>query len=179
MVRGDEIAGGLMKTILYPGSFDPVTDGHVDIAERAAKIFDRVIVVVGNNSAKKYMFSTELRVAYLHKVFSEIPNIEVVCFNGLLVDAVKKFGADAILRGVRSASDFDYELQMARTNRRLDFCETFLLPSDPALSFISSSMVRELIRHGRDILDFVPKCVADDVKWEREVAFNTTHFEQR
>lgn len=154
-----------MKTILYPGSFDPVTNGHLDVAKRAAKLFDRVIIAVAENSGKKPLFTFAERIALLKEACADTPNIEVSSFDGLLVNALKQFGAEAVLRGIRTSADFEYEFQMALMNRKLNAaCETFFMMTDPACSFVSSTLVKEIARGGGDISNFVPVCAAEAIR---------------
>lgn len=158
-----------MKTILYPGSFDPVTNGHLDVAKRAAKLFDRVIIAVAENSGKKPLFTFAERIALLKESCADTPNIEVSSFDGLLVNALKKFGAEAVLRGIRTSADFEYEFQMALMNRKLNAsCETFFMMTDPACSFVSSTLVKEIARGGGDISNFVPVCAAEAIRRKLE-----------
>ena len=154
-----------MKTILYPGSFDPVTNGHLDVAKRAAKLFDRVIIAVAENSGKKPLFTFAERIALLKEACADTPNIEVSSFDGLLVNALTKFGAEAVLRGIRTSADFEYEFQMALMNRKLNAsCETLFMMTDPACSFVSSTLVKEIARGGGDISNFVPVCAAEAIR---------------
>ena len=150
----------LIKTVLYPGSFDPVTNGHLDLIERACRLFDRVIVGVAVNIDKNPLFTTEERIALLEKCCSGLPNARVVSFNGLLVDALIRFQANAVLRGLRAFSDFEYELQMALMNRRLrPDIETVFLMAGEAYSFISSRLVKQVIGLGGNISGLVPPLV--------------------
>lgn len=153
-----------MKSVLYPGSFDPLTNGHLDLVERASRLFDRVIVAVGTNLEKHPMFSRKEREALFRECCSHLPNIEVVSFNGLTVDALTRFGANALLRGLRAFSDFEYELQMALMNRSLkEECETIFMMPTTNNSFVSSSLVKEVARHGGDFSQYVPKVVAEAI----------------
>ena len=154
-----------MKTILYPGSFDPVTNGHLDVAKRAAKLFDCVVIAVAENSGKKPLFTFSERIALLKKACVDTPNIKVASFDGLLVNALKLFDAEAVLRGIRTSADFEYEFQMALMNRILNAaCETFFMMTDPDCSFVSSTLVKEIARGGGDISNFVPGCVAEAIQ---------------
>ena len=151
-----------MTTALCPGSFDPVTNGHIDIIERAARHFDEVIVAVIRNPQKtQSLFDLEERQAMLRDVTAHLPNIRIEFFKGLLVDFAEEHGADAIVKGLRAVSDFDYELQMAQMNQRLSGIDTFFLSTSPQYSFLSSSLVREVARFGGDVSSMVPKNVAD------------------
>lgn len=147
-----------MKIAVYPGSFDPVTNGHLDIIMRAAKIFDKVIICILNNSSKKSpLFSIDERVNMLRGVVSELDNVIVDTSDGLLVDYAKEQGACVIIRGLRQIADFDVELQMAQGNRLANpDVETLFMATDPKFSFISSTMVREFLSYGRTVEGFVP-----------------------
>lgn len=153
-----------MRTILYPGSFDPVTNGHLDVAMRASRIFDKVVIAVAVNSEKKPLFSTEERMDILREVCKEFTNIEIASFSGLLVDALPKFQASAVLRGLRTVSDFEYEFQMALMNRDLsEECETLFMMPSPQYSFVSSRMIKEIAFCGGNISSFVPPHVANAI----------------
>ena len=155
----------LIKTVLYPGSFDPVTNGHLDLIERACRLFDRVIVGVAVNIEKSPLFSTEERIALLEKCCSGLPNARVVSFNGLLVDALTRFQANAVLRGLRAFSDFEYELQMALMNRSLkEECETIFMMPTTQNSFVSSRMVKEVAHLNGDFTQYVPSPVVAAIK---------------
>ncbi|MHB9138088.1 MAG: pantetheine-phosphate adenylyltransferase [Victivallaceae bacterium] len=155
----------LIKTVLYPGSFDPVTNGHLDLIERACRLFDRVIVGVAVNVSKSPLFTTEERIALLEKCCESLPNAGVVSFNGLLVDAVAKFQANAVLRGLRAFSDFEYELQMALMNRSLnEDCETIFMMPTPQNSFVSSRMVKEVAHLNGNFSQYVPPPVVAAIK---------------
>lgn len=147
----------LERTLLFPGSFDPFTLGHMSIVKRGLAVADRVIIAVGINEAKRCMFSADERVAAIKSLFSGEERVAVVTYRGLTVDAAREHGAGFILRGVRSIADFEYERNMADMNRALSGTETLLLFSEPELAHISSSGIRELIRFGRDISPFVPE----------------------
>lgn len=147
--------------ILYPGTFDPITNGHVDLVKRAIKLFDEVIIAVASGHHKKPLFDFDERVALVKNVFAEFPQVSVVGFEGLLVDFMRENGATAVLRGLRAMSDFEYEFQLANMNRELDenFEAVFLTPAQN-YSFISSTMIREIAKLGGDVNKFVPPCVA-------------------
>ena len=149
-----------MSTAVFPGSFDPVTTGHVDLIRRASRMFDRLVVGVLVNSAKQPLFSKEERVAMLREITADQDNIEVSSFEGLLVDFVKEQHADAIVRGLRTPADFEYELPLAQANHKLSVqADTIFLASAPEYSYISSSAVRELLRYQADISGYVPETV--------------------
>lgn len=152
-------------TVVYPGSFDPVTNGHLDIIRRAATLYPRLIVAVVSNPSKRPLLSVEQRVALLEEVCADIPTVEVDCFKGLLVDYVRRRGASLIIKGLRIVSDFEYEFSMALLNRRLrGGVDTMFLPASLEYAHISSSSVREVHSLGGDISDFVPPPVLRAMK---------------
>lgn len=147
-------------TAVYPGTFDPVTNGHIDIIARATKLFDEVIVAVAVNSNKGPLFSIDQRVDLLRQVTTGFDNVTIIGFDNLLVDCAKQLGANVILRGLRALSDFEYEFQLAGMNRRLSSeLETVFLTPAEQYEFISSSMIKEIARLGGDVSDFVPDSV--------------------
>jgi pantetheine-phosphate adenylyltransferase len=149
-----------MRTALYPGSFDPLTNGHVDVVERAARLFDAVIVAVAINSSKAPLFAIEERLEHLSDALRHCPNVRVTTFDGLLVAFAQEMGATALIRGLRAVSDFEYEFQMALMNRRLSpDIETVFLMTDADKSFLSSSIVKEVARLGGEIHGLVPDVV--------------------
>jgi len=151
-----------VATALCPGSFDPVTLGHIDIIERAARHFDEVVVAVIRNPQKtQSLFSLEERQQMLKEATAHLANVRIEFFKGLLVEFAKEHGADAIVKGLRAVSDFDYELQMAQMNQQLTGIDTFFLSTSPQYSFLSSSLVREVARFGGDVSSMVPKHVND------------------
>jgi pantetheine-phosphate adenylyltransferase len=151
-----------VATALCPGSFDPVTLGHLDIIERTARHFDVVIVAVIRNPQKaQSLFSLEERQQMLKESTAHLGNVEIEFFKGLLVDFAKDHNANAIVKGLRAVSDFDYELQMAQMNQRLSGIDTFFISTSPQHSFLSSSLVREVARFGGDVTSMVPPHVAD------------------
>ena len=150
-----------MTGALCPGSFDPVTIGHLDIFERAAAAFDEVVVTVMVNKSKKGMFSVEERIEMLEVATEHLPNVRVGSWYGLLVDYARQEGFSAIVKGLRSAVDFDYELQMAQMNRTLTGVDTVFLPANPAHSFLSSSLVKEVATFGGDVTGMLPPFVKD------------------
>lgn len=151
----------MVKTILYPGTFDPITNGHTDLVTRAARLFDKVIVAIAENPGKGPLFSIDERVEMVKKATQGVGAIEVVGFEGLLVNFAKSMKVDALLRGIRAVSDFEYEFQLANMNRRLaPELESVFLTPDETNTFISSTLVREVARYGGDIADFVHPYVA-------------------
>lgn len=150
----------LHTKILYPGTFDPITNGHVDLVTRATKLFDEVVIAVALGHHKKPLFDFEERVDMVETVFADLPQVSVVGFEGLLVEFMRERNATAVLRGLRAMSDFEYEFQLANMNRELDenFEAVFLTPSQN-YSFISSTMIREVAKLGGDVTKFVPTCV--------------------
>ena len=150
-----------MAIALCPGSFDPVTNGHIDIIERTARHFDEVIVAVIRNPQKSQsLFTLEERQEMLHECTAHLANVRIDFFKGLLVDYARDHGASAIVKGLRAVSDFDYELQMAQMNQRLADIDTFFVSTSPQYSFLSSSLVKEVARFGGDVASMVPKSVA-------------------
>ncbi|MCR5734426.1 MAG: pantetheine-phosphate adenylyltransferase [Lachnospiraceae bacterium] len=152
-----------MRKAIYPGSFDPVTYGHLDIIMRSAKIFDELIVAVLNNKTKTSLFSVEERVNIIKELVGDHKNVTVVSYDGLLVDACNTLGAHVIVRGLRAVTDFEYELQMAQTNRKLadSKVDTVFLTTDLRYAYLSSSTVKEVAYFGGDISEFVPGKVAE------------------
>ena len=147
-----------MKAIC-PGSFDPVTHGHLDIIGRSAAMFDEVVVAVGSNMSKSGLFEPPVRVEMLQEATADLPNVSVELFSGLLTDHCREHGIGAIVKGLRFAADFDYELQMAQMNRRLAPVETIMLPTAAQWAFVSSTLVREIAKLGGDVSEFVPEAV--------------------
>ena len=150
-----------MSTVIYPGSFDPVTLGHIDVITRAAQIFDKVIVCILNNSTKKSpLFSQDERANMLNEVIADYPNVVVECYDGLLVDFARMNDVNILIRGLREESDFACEFKMAQGNRSVALeMETLFMPTDPKYSFVSSSMAKEYASYGMSLHDFVPKTV--------------------
>lgn len=154
-----------MKTAIYPGSFDPVTLGHFDIIKRSSEIFDQVIVGVLCNNAKSPLFSVEERVNMLRSVTAHITNVEVQSFDGLLVDFVRKNGANVIVRGLRAITDFEYELQLSQTNRIIaPEIDTLFLTTNLKYSYLSSSIVKEIATYHGDISAFLPPEILEQVE---------------
>lgn len=149
-----------MSIAIYPGSFDPITNGHLDILKSGAEIFDKVIVAVSYNINKQGFLPIETRIELIKQSVLDLKNVEVVSYEGLTVDYAKKIGANVILRGLRNQNDFEYELQISQTNNALwNDLKTVFLITKPEYSYISSSMVREVFAHGGDISKFVPEAV--------------------
>ncbi len=152
------------KTVICPGSFDPVTLGHLDVITRASKMFGKVYVAVLVNSSKQPCFSIEERMELLNDAVRGLPNVEIVSFDGLLAPYCKELGVDAIVKGLRAVSDFEYEFQMAIANKKLNpDLETIFLTADSDSMYLSSSMVKEIGSMGGDISNFVPECVHDRI----------------
>ncbi len=150
---------------IYPGTFDPITYGHMDVVERAAQLFPHVIILVALNASKQPLFSGDERIAMVREVFRKKPGIEVEGFDGLLVDYARRRHASVLIRGLRAVSDFDYEFQMALTNRKLSATlETIFLVPREQYTYLNSSIVRELARLGGDVTDFVPANVRRRLK---------------
>jgi len=153
-----------VATALVPGSFDPVTNGHIDVVERVARYFDQVIVAVIANPQKNSLFSMEERQTMLTEVIAHLGNVRVEFFSGLLVDFARDHGADTVVKGLRAVTDFDYEIQMAQMNQSLSGIDTFFLATSPSYSFLSSSLVREVARFGGDVSTLVPPAVAQRLR---------------
>ena len=148
------------KVAIYPGTFDPITFGHIDVVLRASELFDKVIVAISESSAKNTLFTVEERIDMIKESTSKIKNINVSSFKGLLVDYAKSRGADAIIRGLRAISDFEYEFQMALTNRKIaeNITTVFLMPNEK-YTYLNSTLVKEIAKFKGDVSAFVPKCV--------------------
>lgn len=154
-----------MKTAVYPGTFNPITNGHIDLVERASRLFDNVIVAIGVNKQKTTSLSTEKRVDLARKVLAHVDNVEVVAFETLLIEFVRQRGASVILRGLRTVADFEYEFQLVGMNRALDpGIETIFMAPDEHLSYISSTLVREIASYGGNISRFVHPLVAEAMR---------------
>jgi pantetheine-phosphate adenylyltransferase len=151
-------------TALCPGTFDPVTNGHLDIVRRASSLFEAVVVAVIENPSKQSLFPTEERVTMLEEAVTDLGNVEVDSFSGLLVDYASRKGIGVIVKGLRAVSDFDYELQMAQMNRQLSGVETCFVPTSPNWSYLSSSLVKEIARYGGDVSGLVPDHVLRRLK---------------
>ncbi len=154
-----------MKIAVYPGSFDPITCGHLDIIKRSSKLFDKIIVAVLNNSQKSPMFTVDERVNLIKKCTADLPNCEVQSFSGLLVDFVHKVGADAVVRGLRAISDFEYEFQMSLLNKKLaPDVETVFMVTNLNCLYISSSVVKEIFHYGGNTDGLIPNEIINDIK---------------
>lgn len=149
-----------MMRVVCPGSFDPATNGHLDIIERSSRLFDEVIVAVLINEAKVGLFTVEERMEMLRDVTARYPNVQVASFRGLLVDFCRAHDAPVVIKGLRAVSDFDYELQMAQMNTGLAGVETLFMPTNPRYSFLASSLVKEIAKWGGDVTPHVPDLVA-------------------
>ena len=154
-----------MKTAIYPGSFDPFTFGHLDIAKRGLEIFDKLIIAIGNNKNKKYLFTTEQWKQQIETVLNNNPKVEIVSFDNLLVDLARELNVYTIIRGLRAVSDFEFEFQLATTNRKLEpKMESFFMMTSERFFYFSSSIVKEIASHNGDVSSFVPKNIALDLK---------------
>ncbi|MEG0898606.1 MAG: pantetheine-phosphate adenylyltransferase [Oscillospiraceae bacterium] len=153
-----------MRVAVCPGSFDPVTVGHLDIIKRSTTLFDKVIVLVVTNPTKHSAFTAEERVVMIRKAVVGIPNVEVDCYEGLLIDYVRDVGATAIIKGLRAMSDFEYEFQMALTNKKLlPYAETIFLTTNIQNMYLSSSLVKQVAQFSGDISDFVPRVLYKEI----------------
>jgi pantetheine-phosphate adenylyltransferase len=157
----DQAQNQAVRRAVCPGSYDPITVGHLDVITRAAALFDQVLVAVGTNPNKRGRFTGGERVQLITESCRDLPNVEAIEFSGLLVDLCVERRIGTIVKGVRTAADVDYEFPMAQMNRRLKGIDTVLLPSAPEWSFVSSSLVREIAGYGGDVTPFVPKPVAE------------------
>lgn len=160
----------MSKLAVVPGSFDPITNGHLDIITRAAKVFSNVNVVIMNNSAKNALFTVEEREALIQEATKDLPNVKVESSNGLMIDYAEEVGAVAVVRGLRAVTDFEYEMQITSMNRVLDEnIETFFIMTKNQYSFLSSSIVKEVAKYGGNIAELVPKPVENALKAKFEV----------
>ena len=149
----------MKKRAVFPGSFDPLTLGHTDIIDRSIPLFDEIIIAIGTNSSKKYMFSLEKRRAFIEKTYADQPKVVVDTYQGLTIDYCKKVGSQFILRGLRNPADFEFEKAIAQTNRKMSEIETIFLLTSADTSYISSSIVRDIIVNNGDVSMLVPKSV--------------------
>ncbi len=152
-----------MKKAVCPGSFDPITNGHLDVIERASHLFDEVVIAVLVNNSKRSLFTIEERIVLARDCVKHLSNVKVDMWSGLLVDYCRENKVDAIVKGLRAVSDFDYELQMAQMNLQLKGVDTLLMATKPAYSFLSSSLVREIARYGGDVSNLVPAGVLSEL----------------
>lgn len=158
-----------MKIAIYPGSFDPVTKGHIDILKTASELFDKVIIAVAHNSAKHGFLPVEKRVELIKESVKSMPNVEVDAFEGLTINYAKKVGAEILIRGLRAVSDFEYEMQLSQANSALaSEIKTIFLTTKPKYNFISSSTIKEIYLNNGDISKFVPEPVYEYLKKERK-----------
>ena len=153
-----------MKRVVCPGSFDPITYGHLDIVERASSIFDEVVIAVMVNKTKQTLFTVEERIEMTKEVTSKFPNVKVDSWSGLLVDYCKKNDISIIVKGLRAVTDFDYELQMSQINLQLQGVETLFISTAPAHSFLSSSLVKVIASHGGDVSSYIPAVLLERLK---------------
>lgn len=158
-----------MKTVIYPGTFDPVTNGHIDVIKRAIDLFDKVVVTVARNPVKTPLFTVEERLIMLRECLNSFPNVSVDSFEGLVVDHAKEVGAIGIIRGLRAVSDFEYEFQMALMNRKLDdkLRTIFLMPHEK-YTYLNSTIIRNLTQFDSDVSDFVPPIVSKMLKLKKD-----------
>lgn len=162
-----------MKTAIYPGSFDPVTNGHLDIIRRASKMFDKLVVVVLINPMKAYSFTIPERCEFLRETTADIPNVEIASYDGLLADYFNlRSDVDVIVKGLRATSDFEYEFQMAHTNKDLNpRAETVFIPASLNTTFVSSSMVKQVAMFNGDLSKYVPACIHEQIKQKLTQSF--------
>ncbi len=151
-----------MRRAVFPGSFDPLTIGHTDIIDRALPLFDEIIIAIGTNSSKKYMFDLEKRKEFIRKTYKDEPKIKVDTYKGLTIDYCQEIDSDFILRGLRNPADFEFEKAIAHTNRKMSQIETVFLLTSADTSYISSSIVRDILQNKGDVSLFVPKAVSEE-----------------
>jgi len=153
-----------MKIAVFPGSFDPITKGHQDIIERALPLFDKIIVAIGQNSAKKYLFTLEQRTEFIKLTFNNNPKIEILAYNGLTVNFCKSVNANYIVRGIRNSADYMYENAIAQMNKAMESnIETIYIPTIPELSAINSTIVRDILINGGNVEQFVPSAIKNKI----------------
>ncbi|MGY5351478.1 pantetheine-phosphate adenylyltransferase [Wenyingzhuangia sp. IMCC45533] len=153
-----------MKKAVFPGSFDPITLGHVDVINRALPLFDELVIAIGINDSKKYKFSLKERLSFIEKTFEHVSNLSVMTYTGLTTEFCKDINANFILRGLRNPADFEFEKAIAITNRKLTGIDTVFLLTSADTAFISSSIVRDIIKHHGDLTKFAPQAVIDGIK---------------
>lgn len=154
-----------MKTAIYAGTFDPITNGHLDIIQRASILFDKVIIAVAKSPSKNPLFGLEQRAILVQQSTEHLKNVEIIAFSGLLADFAKQYNADCLIRGLRGADDIEYEIQLAQLNQKLaGELETIFFPPAVEWRYLSSTMIREIFRHQGDVSQFVPACVLDACK---------------
>lgn len=159
----------MQTTVIYPGTFDPITNGHLDIIERSALLFPKIIVAVAASPSKKPLFSLQERIELVQQSVSHLPNVEVVGFSGLLADLIKQHQVKAIIRGVRAVADFEYELQLSHLNRLLtNGVESLFFPPSDRWSYVSSTMIREISLHGGDTRALVPEAVSQALQRKQQ-----------
>ena len=159
-----------MKKAVCPGSFDPITNGHLDVIERASGLFDEVVIAILVNNSKTGLFTIEERIEMITEAVQHLKNVKVDTWSGLLVDYCRAHNIAAIVKGLRAVSDFDYELQMAQMNLQLKGVDTLLMATKPAYSFLSSSLVREIARYGGDVSNLVPSRVLEDLSRKSQMS---------
>lgn len=164
----------MQRIALFPGTFDPITIGHIDIIDRAIPLFDKLIIGIGRNSNKAPMFSEEQRMGWINEIYNNNPDVEAVIYDGLTINCCKKVGANFILRGIRYVNDFEYEKAIADMNRSLDYnIETVFLTCLPQYTSVASTLVRDVIRNGGDARQFLPEAVANAImngKFEKQMS---------
>ena len=167
------------RTVVFPGTFDPITNGHLDVIQRGRKLFDELIVAVGTNPEKQTLLSLDERVELIRKVLTDYPDVRVEAFEGLTVDFARKTGAEAILRGIRNSSDLQFEFQVALTNRVVAGVETVFIMTNPDFAFTSSSLIKQIASMGGDVSALIPPPVMKAILAKRNgIASNDHHLEE-
>ncbi|MCK4625821.1 MAG: pantetheine-phosphate adenylyltransferase [Phycisphaerae bacterium] len=167
------------RVVVFPGTFDPITNGHLDVIQRGRKLFDELIVAVGTNPEKKTLFDSDERVELIRKVLVDFPDVRVEAFDGLTVDFAGKIGAEAILRGIRNSSDLQFEFQVALTNRVVAGVETVFIMTNPDFAFTSSSLIKQIASMGGDVSALIPSPVIDAIQAKRNgIISNDQHLEE-